>query len=506
MRPTAGLVPITLALVAGCLDNPEGAEDRGDRADPVLAERCELAEYGDGVCQPALACSVPDIDCFTFFDGQQHAEAEFARFELLVAQRGNRAPRAIVPTTDPRFVTMRAALDRGWDAYRTTIPVADLALHEPALVLIDDPSRNAFVFGAPNQTANFMVVVHTGSLDVNPTAEALQGLVMHELTHAVNLHVIPGVDERFTRYYVAPEGVEPLGFQAIDDQDARDHGEAWRNTADNVGPFHDPDLGGVPFLGAFEDVFISGLIPLVGNPGCAQPFTLFNQFRNEIGSNIRFIDIGLALPPDAARRARADRVMAEINRCVVAAGVTDDFFDLLGKFLGRNPDDIRNSVSQELRDLVGGKPFTLGIEAFMLEERGFLDLIEGSFVATTGRPFTALRYYSTEENADDRTVPVLRAQELEPTGLAQFFSTLLPAATQQECQALIAAGTVPPYGVDLSDTHHATCWRMDHVARVAASGLLPEPVPQPAPAPETARRKARHGGNGPLVPPLPMKH
>ena len=85
----------------------------------------------------------------------------------------------------------------------------------------------------------------------------------------------------------------------------------------------------------------------------------------------------------------------------------------------------------------------------------------------TGRDITTLRYFSTEEAADDATVPVLRDMGLPADGVGQFFNVLMDGAGRTACDSLLAAGTTPPYG-DLVDEHHATCWRISHVRQVAA--------------------------------------
>jgi len=95
--------------------------------------------------------------------------------------------------------------------------------------------------------------------------------------------------------------------------------------------------------------------------------------------------------------------------------------------------------------------------------------IEAAFQQQVGVPFQQLRYFSYEEDADDVSVPVMRASGMSPTSLADFF---LGAGLEQSdavaCAAQIAAGQVPHYGVDLADAHHSVCWRVYHVHAVAA--------------------------------------
>ena len=123
---------------------------------------------------------------------------------------------------------MRDLLDEGWLAYQDTNPVGDLASHSPALVLIEDPSVNAFVIpDLDTGNAGFAVMVQTGLLDQNSSDQAMLGLVMHELEHAVALHIVADVKERLRTFYVA-DGIEPFGFEATEDAAAAEHGATWR--------------------------------------------------------------------------------------------------------------------------------------------------------------------------------------------------------------------------------------------------------------------------------------
>ncbi|MEQ1502524.1 MAG: M48 family metalloprotease [Myxococcota bacterium] len=203
----------------------------------------ELPGYGDG----ALDCAAPDIDCFTFFDRQDAVEQWFAELEQLLAAEAFRPPRAILPSSDPRFARMRDLLERAWAAYVAVNPVADLADQTPALVLIEDPEVNAFVVPdlATDRTA-FAVVVQTGLFDVESTDDALLGVAVHELEHAVRLHLIGDTKDRIRRFYVAGDP-EPLGSAQADDPVARSWGEAWRTLSTEAGPYSTADLAGLPF-------------------------------------------------------------------------------------------------------------------------------------------------------------------------------------------------------------------------------------------------------------------
>lgn len=495
MRILAGLI---LVVVTAC----GGGSSAGDD-DDVEQQVCNDDRYGDGVCNLELSCAAPDIDCFTFARSQSDAEDIFAGFEAQIAAQQGRAPRRIVPDTDPRWRAMRQALDAGWDAYRKTIPVADLGDHEPALVVVNDPEINAFVFGDIAQgKVNFIVVVHSGTLDQEPSEDALAGLVMHELTHAVGLHVVPGGDALFRRYYIAADGREPLGFAQGEDAIAREHGDAWRLAATDAGPFVAPELGGVPFSGNAELLLSFGLQQLGNSAQCTAALGALVELRNDIINGIDFLDTSFEAPFDITRD-RADGVIADLADCVAATGDTSDAFDVVAAFLGASAAQVRAQSSDEEIALLDGKPFVVGFADLVIARREEMRAIEQAFEEDTGEPFAALRYFSTEENADDVTVPVLARMGLEEIGAAEFLFGVLDPGSQARCQELLEAGVTPPYGADLSDEHHATCWRVDHIVQVANSGVFPDPGVRE----DRARRTQRAiGERKPLIPRLPIAY
>jgi hypothetical protein len=108
-----------------------------------------------------------------------------------------------------------------------------------------------------------------------------------------------------------------------------------------------------------------------------------------------------------------------------------------------------------------------GIAALAADRRATMRMAEASFGDATGRAWAAFRYFTTEEDADDTSVMVLRAAGLDPAGEASFLPFIYPPETRDRCASLIAAHTLPPYGLDLTDEHHATCWRIYHLHEMA---------------------------------------
>lgn len=459
----------------GAGDQTDGSADdgTGDDGQDDGSSACTAPEYGDGTCQPDIDCDAPDIDCFTFLDTQAEAEAWFLDFEEQLAAQEFREPRAVVPDSDPRFQRMRELLDEGWAAYQDVNPVGDLASHSPSLVLIEDPSVNAFVIpDLDTGNAGWAVMVQTGLLDQNASDQAMLGLVMHELEHAVALHIVADVKERLRTFYVA-DGIEPFGFEETEDPIAAEHGTAWRALADEAGPFPHPELGGLPFAGGQLDLIFKTVVDARNDdPACSGALTLLGQVQNEIGATFSPIDADLLVDDPSLPTRVDDALIALRDECLF--DFQDSFIDVVAEIAGSTPEDVRASLPPEDLELVEGVHFIDAVADLTLDRRLRMREVEDAFTADSGLPWTAVRYFSYEEAADDATVPVLDVIGVDADGLAEFLFGAQDPDTQTACGEILDAAQVPPYGADLSDEHHATCWRVDHVEALAASGLVTE--------------------------------
>jgi hypothetical protein len=123
--------------------------------------------------------------------------------------------------------------------------------------------------------------------------------------------------------------------------------------------------------------------------------------------------------------------------------------------------------------LVKNVPFVAGLTALVEDRRATMRAAQDSFTAATGDDWGQLRYFTYEEDADDVSTMVMNGAGLDPTSIAQYFRTVLPAETRTACDA---AMPFPGYGVDLTDPHHAVCWRIGHVQRESAAYRARTPV------------------------------
>jgi hypothetical protein len=463
------LPSLGLALLAGCLTDDDDDDD--DTSDGTSI--CESPQYGDGTCNADLDCDAPDIDCFRTFSSQEEVESWYAAFEELLAAEELRPPRAIIPSTDPRFIRMRGLLDQGWDAYRERFPLADLADESPGLVLLEDASINAFVISdLESGRSALAVMVHSAVLDAGVPDDEMLGLVMHELAHAVRLHLIAGGKDAVRRFYsVEPGAAEPLGFEQDEDPIARRHGGAWRAAAEEAGPYSSAELGGLPFLRTpVSRILASVLNPFAEeNAGvCAAPMAALGQLGDDLLAQLGPLDGALTLDPADGWRTRADTVLAGLRDTCMAT-YEGTFVEAAAELSGVSPEALRAALDESDLALVEGVHLVDAVAALIADRRSRMRAAEQAFTAETARPWSALRYFSYEEDADDTTVPVLREMGRQPAANGDFLIRAL-GDRGSLCRDVLDTGDTPPYGADLHDEHHATCWRAFHARQLAAAG------------------------------------
>lgn len=449
--------------------------------EPAVDQSCGDPRYGDGVCQTELSCAVPDIDCFLTFEDDHAAAAWYGPIEAANAMKKGTAPRALLPTSDPRHALARSLLDRGWEAFRHTRPVGRLGEQHPGLVVIEEPEANAFVVrDAATQHAGFSVQVYTGLLDLALTDDARLALMMHELQHAVGLHVVEGTHDRIRVHYVAAGG-EPIGRDQVDEPVTRAAITAWRDVSGEIGNYAQGELGGFPLGGDVSDVMATVLAAGIQRDPtkCARANTLISQLRREVLGSVDLLGGALTvslttLPP----RVNAALVALK-TECL--AGFTASFVDVVAAMLKTTPADVMSHLSPADLALVSNKHVVDAINALTLDRRAKLRMYEAMLPGHAA--WSTARYFSVEEDADDVASFVLDAAGLDPTAGAELYLTLLTnldASAGARCRAELAAGTVPAYGVNLEDEHHDTCWRAAHVTQLATTPRTARRIAGPA--------------------------
>ena len=434
-------------------------------------QTCSDPRYGNGTCDLDLSCEVPDIDCFRTFTDDAAAGTWWAATERSVMNESY----AIIPETDPRFVRVRAALDKGWAAFSQHRPVGELASARPALVLVDRPLTNAaFVFAdrmAGNQP--FAVMVETPALATGASDDALLGVMMHELQHAVGLHNLGDNATKIQRYYAAPASEEPLGREQADDANIQNLAQAWMEAASSVGPYSQVELGGLPLAGDFQTLLGAAVASGQQNhaDACAPVAAQIDQITQAVLGAKDPLDASLPADLSGVDTAIADALDSLANDCL--ADFPYGVIEVGASVAGITPAQFEMQLQPHDVELVKGVPFVTGLTALVEDRRDTMRAAEGSFTGATGDAWSRLRYFSVEEDADDVSTIVMHGAGLDPTSISKFFRTVLPTEVATACDAALP---FPGYGVDLTDPHHAVCWRIGHVQRESDTYRVRTPV------------------------------
>jgi hypothetical protein len=457
------LVPL-IVLAAACGDNgllpPDAAPPDGPPLDPA----CPDPRYGDGTCQADLSCGVPDIDCFVIFPTDLDA-ASWATQRIGTSTLGQ---------TDPLFVRARALTDRAWAMFTMDVPVGRLATHRVGLSVMDDPRINAFALadGDPGKVG-MSVQIDRGLLENGLTDDQIVGVLLHELTHVVKLHALIDVQFLTRKYYVAYDG-EPIGAFEHEPKVARAAGIAWRAYAVMGGIANDPVYSDLPIDGNLANLFDQYATSVQTRiPACIDAVNVVEHLRGTLNR----MPLDGSIPFSPAQQAAATGSLDMLHTCV--AGDPFTLRDLASALGSAWTVYLATELSGPEKTLLDGRALE-SILALVQKRRSQLHRIEEAFTARTTAPWTALRYYSYEEEADDYSVRIGTAHGVDEVGVSATMFAVLGDA-RPACEAVLAAPPVP-YGINLLDDHHAPCWRIAHARQLAAM-LTAHAAPALAPSP-----------------------
>lgn len=436
---------LLLSLV-GCATDDAGDGDGSGAGGKADGDTCPDPQYGDGTCQLDLACGIPDLDCFRTFA----TDAEAGTWLTTVV------PTAQVPAEDPRFVRARALLDRAWATYQAEAPIGKLAESKLALVLLDDPSANAWVTSDPDLgKAALSVQIHTGIFLEGFTDDDLLGVLFHEIAHITKLHVFPDIYDGTQRFYLAV-GEEPLGSIQPDNMRVRELATRWIELSPIAGVHSTPALHDLPLGGNLEILFANYLAQVPAQ--CGEAAAAVNHLYTLFPAS----PIDGAITIDAAGTAAIDRTLDALGACVAPSAQTMEAF--LATQGAEWQSYVMSVIAPDEMWLLAEDAFEV-ITLVASDRRGKLAAIETKLHTDLGQPWSAVRYFSTEEQADDIAVRMSQAAMLAEPGVSGF---MLDAIGDHRggCEQLIATGKVP-YGVNLEDDHHGTCWRVAHARQLA---------------------------------------
>lgn len=433
--------------MAGCATDGGGDDSGGGKGD--RGETCEDAQYGDGTCQVDLACGIPDIDCFETFATDADATS------WIVGLGGVTA----LPESDARYVRARALTDRAWEAYTAVNHLGKLADARVSVVVLQNDAINAWVTGSTDWT-KAVVSVHFHSAILAPELgdEEILSVVFHELAHITKLHVLPEVKDRTQRFYLA-DGAEPVGAFQADDARVRSHVLPWIETASLSGGYAKPELVDLPFGGNLGSLFTMLLQPL--EAACATQVADVRAVQSEIVAGMSWLDDDVTATPQLATRIRTN--LDRLSACARA----NNPFSLAQMLEGDTEwlDYLHTVLPADEQWLLDENDPVTALQILVGDRREKMRATAQTFEREVGAPWTAARYFSTEEEADDVSVRVTKAQKFAAPGVSTLMHRMMTESAA--CDGALAKAEVP-YGVRLDDSHHGTCWRIAHARQMDA--------------------------------------
>jgi hypothetical protein len=468
---------LALCLVlAGCVDatmvddDPAGGgkgDDPGTCTDPM---------YGDGVCQMDLGCGIPDIDCYQVFATDEEAYSTALGLGI-----------SVLPTTDARYAKTRALLDKSWDLYKAHTPLGKLAEQRLSLVLISDPTVNAYVY--PSTTTPGMaydaVFVHSGLIDSAMTEDEFHGIMFHELTHLSKLHTTDEIVEKTHRYYVAPDGAEPIGNAQIDHTEVRELFAEWNKLATFAGVFTTPSLAGLPYGGDIHYLLNAYFQQMQSRaPQCATQLGRV-QHRTD---DLQFSEYDQSLVISPEHTAESVAAITALEQCIASDTLT--FHELRALLSPAWDPYLVPELTPDDADLETMRAFD-AILALQADRRAKMLALQASAETKLGRPWSALRFFSIEEQADDHSAQLTKLTGVNEIGVTGFLFAAMSTTDLTRCKSELEEQKPMPYGYYLIDDHHASCWRIAHARQVAADTTRRHEIDTRAPAPWLPARLSR---------------
>jgi hypothetical protein len=367
----------------------------------------------------------------------------------------------LVPATDSRYTRAESILENVWQAYRQHKPHLTADLPRPQIILLKAEHIDAYIATDP-KTKLFphAVFIFTRTLEMPDNEVA--GLLGHELTHLLNAEFTP-------KYYLASETQEPLGFLQGNDTKVEAAVKQLQSITEVVGPYFIPELNGLPapivYDGQLFNFFLlmalqwgdstNSACQIVMNPIPSWRLDLLVKYVSPIDQKVRMTET------QAAKLDQDSKTyIAAMYACLGTR--QEKLIPTLSKLLHESEESLKEKY-QHVAPIFDAEPnIVAGVFSVANSEYKRLREVQSQ------NSLAGIRVYSHEEFADDEAVRVLKLTKYNPASLGQFFLSLMEDMqphSRETCEAILASGKVPPYGL-VTDPHHAACFRVYHVRQL----------------------------------------
>lgn len=343
-----------------------------------------------------------------------------------------------------------------YSAYKALYPTFMQNKQKPIVILIESQTPfESFAFmprmDGPRQG---MLAMTEGLLNlVGIDKETQLGIVAHEMAHVLFWH--QDVDGKSL--------LPVLRFGQSVTFETEDSFSRWMFLATMAGGHSHSVLNGLPLGGLLSDDirFVIELIKEKGKDDCGPSLLAeLESSTRRIMENYSYYLWGfdLSTPVVAANvRERSSVLIEKIGECILKQPELNEKFLHRRKYrLGgqlHQAAQIFSRISPSLDINAATPDFRLIIEASRLAHNEMNQIF-------TRERFSAVRWYSGEDQADEAAATILRHLKVDHRKYAAGIQSALqvPATDSARCRADIDSNIEPPYG-EFSDSHHSSCWR-----------------------------------------------
>jgi hypothetical protein len=287
----------------------------------------------------------------------------------------------------------------------------------------------------------------------------MHGLIFHEMSHLVNHHTSAEVKERTRKVYVAPPSApEPIGADAEKHNGGQAILDEWFGHASIAGAYSSTSLADLP-MGGYGDWLLEqfiAYIPYLPYPGssCAtQAQTVANIARSGTYS-----DFDQSFTVSTSGTSTRLSVINTLKTCIGTTAYT--FGSFRGYLEPYAPEVFATYTTADASKFDGLKAFD-GLIALIGDRRAKMRGLQTKFQDVTGQPWSAARYFSTEEEADDESARITGQTGISETGVTGIMLAAM-GSDAARCKQALSSGERIPYGENLEDDHHGSCWRIMH--------------------------------------------
>lgn len=355
-----------------------------------------------------------------------------------------------------------------WKPYQEMFPDRVQGVPPPRVLILKNQRKAASVtYDRIKNLLPNVIFIYSGIIEANfMNREAVLGVIAHELAHHVLQHLVPGVSAKVTKYYMVTSK-EPLGVHEPQNLNVKAQAESWIEAAQMVGTYRIPVLQGIP-VPSFGTPFLKIIAQKLSEKypdreACRKMTTAINAAEEVVSKKLDGAtgEMGdISSIETVILKAAGQSYNNELALCL--AGETTSIVDFLAKSQHRSIQDVLRDTHLNDKELAAIKQQGNTSQALIEFANLMSERLEK---LNKGNNIGKFRIYSTEEQADDTAIEVLRKLNLSARPLIEFLESHMSEEQLKNCNLVVKSGRVPAYG-SLLDRHHGTCFRIYHAYQV----------------------------------------